>query len=72
MIEKLFPKLGIAAEASPKIKESALEDVASGKVDIAIRPISELLNVPGVDFVGPIPKEIQFMALVSYLFQTRG
>jgi len=34
-------------------------------VEIAIRPISEIANVAGVDFVGPIPEEIQFVSVFS-------
>ena len=30
--------------------------MAKGDSEMAIQPVSELLHVPGVDFVGPIPK----------------
>jgi molybdate transport system substrate-binding protein len=60
MTERLFPKLGIPADVSAKIKGSTVAEIASGEVEIAIRPVSELVNVPGIDFVGPIPREIQY------------
>ena len=33
--------------------------MASGDAEVAVLPVSELLEVTGVDFVGPIPAEIQ-------------
>jgi molybdate transport system substrate-binding protein len=30
-----------------------------------MQPVSEILNVPGVDYAGPIPKEIQFRSVFS-------
>jgi molybdate transport system substrate-binding protein len=63
LTEKLFPKLGI--DASGKVNGSNVTDIASGAVEIAIRPVSELINVPGVDFVGKVPDEIQFVSVFS-------
>ena len=50
--DKLLPKLGIAAEVTRKIKDGTVATVVTGEVEIAIRPVSELVNVPGIDFVG--------------------
>ena len=59
----LFEKLGIAAELKPKsvlVKGGlAAEKIVSGEADIALQPASELLAVPGVTLVGPIPLEVQ-------------
>ena len=33
--------------------------VASGEAEIAVQQISELLAVPGIDLVGPLPDEVQ-------------
>jgi len=33
--------------------------VARGEAEIGFQQVSELLPVPGVDFVGPLPAEIQ-------------
>jgi molybdate transport system substrate-binding protein len=33
--------------------------VAEGKADIGVQQITELLQIPGIDFVGPLPKELQ-------------
>ena len=35
--------------------------VASGDADIAIQPTSELARVPGLDYLGPIPDELQLI-----------
>jgi molybdate transport system substrate-binding protein len=39
--------------------------VAKGDAEIAIQPVSELLHVPGSDFVGTIPAEIQYVSVFS-------
>jgi molybdate transport system substrate-binding protein len=33
--------------------------VAEGKAEIGVQQITELLQIPGIDFVGPLPKELQ-------------
>ena len=62
-LSKLFEKMGIAAELKPKsvlVKGGlAAEKIVSGEAEIALQPTSELLAVPGVVLVGPIPLEVQ-------------
>jgi molybdate transport system substrate-binding protein len=65
MTERLFPKLGIAADVSGKINGSTVAEVASGAAEITIRPVSEIVNVPGIDFVGTVPDEIQFVSVFT-------
>jgi molybdate transport system substrate-binding protein len=65
LTEKLLPKLGIAGEVTGKIKGGTLATVATGEVGIAIRPESELVNVPGIDLVGPVPEEVQYLSIFS-------
>jgi ankyrin repeat protein len=55
----LFPRLGIAADMKPKSTTVGAAAVVRGDVEIAIQPVSELLPVPGLDFVGMIPSEVQ-------------
>jgi molybdate transport system substrate-binding protein len=62
MTTKLFPQLGID---SAKITNTGVAAVASGESEIAIQPVSELLHAPGVDFVGIIPAEIQYMSVFT-------
>ena len=39
--------------------------IATGDADIAILPVSEILNAKGVDFAGAFPAEIQFVQTFS-------
>jgi molybdate transport system substrate-binding protein len=62
---KLFPQLGIAEEMAKKTKTSGAGSVASGDADISVQPISEQLPVKGIDIVGKIPDEVQYVAVFS-------
>ena len=72
MTAKLFPKLGIAAELAQKITNTGVAAVAKGDAEIAIQPVSELLHAPGIDFVGTIPKEIQYISIFSVAMVAGG
>ena len=65
MATKLFPQLGIASEVLPKSSNAGVAAVAKGDTEIAIQPVSELLHVPGTDFVGILPQEIQYISVFS-------
>jgi hypothetical protein len=52
-------------EVTGKIKDGTVATVATGEDEIAIRPVSELVNVPGIDFVGPVPEELQYLYVFS-------
>jgi molybdate transport system substrate-binding protein len=61
---KLFPRLGIADRISVKVTErgsQAAAMVAAGDADIVIQPVSELMNVPGIEVVGRIPNDVQLV-----------
>ena len=62
---KLFPKLGIADVLAAKTNDAGPPAVANGDVEIAIQPVSELVHAPGIDYVGPIPDDIQFVSVFS-------
>jgi molybdate transport system substrate-binding protein len=61
-IEKMFERLGIAAEVAPKIilapgSGPATESVAKGKATLVITLFSEIVPIPGVEILGPLPGE---------------
>lgn len=67
-ITGLFERLGIAERLKSKLVLSSTPDneksmpgylVATGKAEIALHQIQELLAVPGIDIVGLLPDEIQ-------------
>ena len=62
-VAKLFEKMGIAAQLKPKLVlvpgGLVAERLVTGEADIAIHQISEILAMPGVTLVGPLPAEIQ-------------
>lgn len=66
---ELFQRLGIADEVLPKgrrIERGMVGPVvARGEAEIGFQQISELLAVPGIDYVGPLPAEVQRISLFS-------
>lgn len=58
-----FEKAGLAAQLKPKavLVPGGLvaQRLVTGEADLAIHQISEILAVPGVTLVGPLPAEIQ-------------
>jgi len=68
LTKELFPKLGIDRDISVKMTARGAESVAlvaRGEAVIAIQPVSELMHVAGIDFVGPIPSDIQRVAVFA-------
>lgn len=65
LMTKLFPQLGIANEMAGKVTHTGVPAVARGDAEIAVQPMSELLHVPGVDFVGTMPAEIQYVSVFA-------
>jgi molybdate transport system substrate-binding protein len=56
----VFPRLGISDAVAGKLSSAGGTSVATGEAEMVILPVSEILPVAGVDFVGTIPAEIQF------------
>jgi molybdate transport system substrate-binding protein len=59
----LFPRLGVAAALAAKSTSVGVTSVARGEAEIAVQPVSEILPVQGVELVGTIPPEIQYIAV---------
>jgi molybdate transport system substrate-binding protein len=61
----LFPKLGIAQNIAAKTNIGGAAAVARGEADLTIQPVSEIIHAPGVDYVGPIPADIQYISVFT-------
>jgi molybdate transport system substrate-binding protein len=63
----LFAKLGIAEQIAGKSRkvrgppsgEPVAAVVARGEAEIGFQQVSELIHVPGITFVGPLPADVQ-------------
>ena len=66
---ELFQRLGIADQVmgkSRKIEGERVGDVvARGEAEIGFQQISELLPIRGIDYVGPLPPEVQRTSVFS-------
>ncbi len=61
---EVFPKLGIADKVRSKIVPRGTDSsaaLAAGEADVALGPISELVNVHGIELVGPLPGGVQLI-----------
>ena len=60
---RLFQRMGIADQIKHKVTQTQGHPsggvVARGDAEIAFQQISELLPVPGIELVGPLPPDIQ-------------
>jgi molybdate transport system substrate-binding protein len=62
---KVFPQLGIAGVLEAKLSSAGAAGVAAGEAEMVVLPVSEILPYPGVDFVGTIPAELQFVQVFA-------
>jgi molybdate transport system substrate-binding protein len=69
-IVTVFQKMGIADEVKSKLKQTPTgvfvgSIIASGEAEIGFQQVSELSFFPGIDYVGPIPAEVQLITVFS-------
>lgn len=71
LVSEVFPRLGVAeyhqlmAKSKEVVKDRVATWVARGGLDIGFQQVSELLPIPGVDFVGSIPPPYQKITIFS-------
>ncbi len=67
---ELFARLGVAEQIRSKLRQPPSgaqigEMVASGEVELGFQQVSELVHVKGIEYLGPLPAEIQFITVYS-------
>ena len=69
LANELFPKLGVADQLKSKRIQVEVERVgavvARGDAEIGFQQTSELLPIKGIEYVGPLPAEVQRITLFS-------
>jgi molybdate transport system substrate-binding protein len=63
-VAELFKKMGIADQVKDRVKQPPSgvqvgELLARGEAELGFQQVSELLHVRGIEFLGPLPAEIQ-------------
>ncbi|HEY7247322.1 MAG TPA: substrate-binding domain-containing protein [Xanthobacteraceae bacterium] len=66
----LFRRMGIADALEPKIRQSPPgtpvgDLIARGEVEIGFQQVSELLPIAGIDYLGPLPPDIQHFTVFA-------
>jgi molybdate transport system substrate-binding protein len=66
--DEVFPKLGIAGKVTSKLFARGIEStgaLATGEADLAIGPVSELVNQPGIELLGALPDDVQLVQVFT-------
>src|SRR5476649_2585244 len=63
-IVALFSRLGLADRLVPRLKQAppgkqVADMLVAGDVEIGLQQASELINAPGIAYLGPLPPELQ-------------
>jgi molybdate transport system substrate-binding protein len=68
LTSKVFPQIGVANQISVTVTERGSQSagmVAKGEANMAVQPVSELVNVPGIDYAGRLPDELQLIQVFA-------
>ena len=69
IVRRAFEKLGIAEAMAPKIvlvsDMTAPEAVVSGRAELAFTQISEILDTPDSQLLGPLPADLQSLSVFA-------
>lgn len=66
----LFERMGIADDVKAKLRSVPSGGtigtiIASGEAELGFQQMSELVNAPGIDFIGPLPAEVQYTTVIT-------
>jgi molybdate transport system substrate-binding protein len=66
----VFEKLGVADQVKGKLRQTPSGVfvgtlIANGEAEIGFQQVSELVHFPGIDYVGPLPGDLQRMTMFS-------
>jgi molybdate transport system substrate-binding protein len=73
--DELFPNLGIKNQLEIEVTErgsQATAVLAAKGANMAIQPSSELVDIPGIDYVGALPNEIQLIQTFTAAITTNS
>src|ERR1700744_1568388 len=65
---EVFPRLGIADKVQSKMFARGVEStnaVAAGEADLAIGPISQQVDQPGIELAGALPDDVQLVQIFT-------
>jgi molybdate transport system substrate-binding protein len=74
---ELFKRMGIADQIKGKLKQTPpgvriATVIVSGEVELGFQQVSELTHEPGIDYIGPLPDEVQKITVFSGGIHTKA